>query len=288
MPSVDRPASEAPARTAIAIAAPPSALHQLADWLGDSWRHRELVCFFAWRDVKVRYKQALLGAAWAILQPLLSMIVFTFVFGRLAGVPSDGLPYPLFAYAGLLLWNYVSGVVGQAGQSLTANSNLITKVYFPRVALPFSTAVSGLLDFAVGSTFLVVLLAWYHAIPTWHALLAPVFLIALVALTLGVSLFLAALNVSYRDVKYALPLMIQLWLFISPVIYPISAVSEKYRPLMALNPLTGIVEGFRSCLLLQRLPDPRLTAISLASTLVILIAGLVYFRRAERSFADVI
>lgn len=261
---------------------------QAADWLLDSWRHRELVYFFAWRDVKVRYKQALLGAGWAVLQPLLSMIVFTVVFGRMAGVPSDGLPYPLFAYAGLVLWSYASSVVGQAGLSLTNNSNLITKVYFPRIALPLSSAASGLLDMAIGASFLGVLLAWYRVPLGWPALLAPLFVVALVLLTVGVGLFLAALNVWYRDVKYALPLLIQLWLFVSPVIYPVSAVPEKYRVLIALNPLSGIVEGFRACLLHNQWPDPMLTAVSFVSTVLIFAAGLAYFRRAERAFADVI
>lgn len=264
------------------------AFQQVSDWLGDSWRYRELVYFFAWRDIKVRYKQAMLGAAWAVLQPLLSMVVFTVVFGRLAGVPSDGLPYPLFAYAGLVLWNYFSTVVSQAGQCLISNSNLITKVYFPRIALPLSTAVSGLLDFVVGFAFLIVLFAWYGVVPTWTSLLAPVFIAALVMLSLGAGLFLAALNVWYRDVKYALPLLIQLWLFISPVIYPMSSVPERFRPWMALNPLAGIVEGMRSCLLLGQWPDPTMTAISLGTTVAVFLIGLAYFRKAERAFADII
>jgi lipopolysaccharide transport system permease protein len=263
-------------------------LQRIVTVLNDSWHYRELVFFFAWRDVKVRYKQALLGAAWAVLQPLLSMIVFTIVFGRLAGVPSDGLPYPLFAYAGLMLWSYVSGVVGQAGQCLTSNSNLITKVYFPRISLPLSSAVAAMLDLAISGTFLVALLFYYGITPGWPVLLVPVLFASMIFLTVGTSLFLAALNVSYRDVKYAVPLLIQLWLFITPIIYPLSAVPEQYRGLMAWNPMTGIVDGFRSCLLLNQWPDPLLTAISLTSTLLMFLVGLSYFQKAERSFADVI
>lgn len=259
-------------------------VESLREW----WRYRELVYFFAWRDVKVRYKQAALGAAWAILQPLLTMIVFTIFFGRLAKIPSDGIPYPLFAYVGLVLWTYFSGVVGQAGQSLTANSNLITKVYFPRIALPASSAVSGLLDFLVGLSFVVVLMAWYGARPGWPLLFTPVIVVGLILFTVGVSLLLAALNVWYRDVKYVLPLLIQLWLFVTPVIYPASFIPERFQPYLFLNPLAGLAEGFRMCLLTSRWPDPLLTSSSLALALVVFVAGLVVFRRAERSFADII
>lgn len=252
------------------------------------WKNREVAYFLAWRDIKVRYKQALLGAAWAILQPLLATVVFTLVFSRVAGVSSDGIPYPVFAYSALLLWTYFSGVIGQAGQSLVSNSNLITKVYFPRIALPASSALSGLLDFAVGSAFLAVLMSWYGARPGWLLVLAPLFVLALILLTVGTSLFLAALNVSYRDVKYALPTLIQLWLFLTPVIYPMSAIPERLQPLMALNPMSGIVEGFRSCLFAERPLDLELTLISLTTTVLVFVAGVVYFSKSERGFADVI
>jgi lipopolysaccharide transport system permease protein len=256
--------------------------------LAESWRYRELIYFFAWRDVKVRYKQAALGAAWAILQPLASMIVFAVIFGRLANVPSDGLPYPLFAYCGLLARTYFSGVITQAGQCLIGNANLITKVYFPRIALPFSSVAGGLLDAAISFCFLVVMMVYYAVTPSWTMLLAPLFVVLLVLLATGVGLLLAALNVSYRDVKYALPLMIQLWLFVTPILFPVSFVPENLRPLLMFNPLTGIIDGFRRTLLLGQLPDPLLTASSLAGTLVIGMIGLVYFRKAERSFADIV
>jgi lipopolysaccharide transport system permease protein len=259
-----------------------------AKWLSELWRYRELVYFLAWRDVKVRYKQAALGAAWAILQPLLSMIVFTLFFGKLAGIPSDGIPYPLFAYCALVLWTYFSGVVGQAGQSLVANSNLITKVYFPKIALPASSAVSGLIDFSVGLGFLIILMAYYHVQPGWALLWAPVFLASLILLTVGVGLILAALNVRYRDIKYTIPLLIQLWLFVTPVIYPTTFIPKRFQTLLALNPLSGIIEGFRACLFPGRQLDSTLTAISLIVTTIVFVVGLVYFRRTERLFADII
>jgi lipopolysaccharide transport system permease protein len=259
-----------------------------AKWLAELWRFRELVYFLAWRDVKVRYKQAALGAAWAVLQPLLSMVVFTLFFGQLAGIPSDGVPYPLFSYTALLLWTYFAGVLNQGGQSLVSNSNLITKVYFPRVALPASTALSGLLDFAVGLGFLVVLLVYFGVQPGCTILLAPVFLAALVLFTLGASMLLASLNVWYRDIKYATPFLIQMWMFVTPVIYPTSFLPEQLQTLMAFNPLAGIIEGFRACLFPGRALDPMLTAVSLSMTVVVFVAGLLYFRQTERAFADVI
>lgn len=254
----------------------------------ESWRYRELIYFFAWRDVKVRYKQAVLGAAWAVLQPLLSMVVFTVVLGRLANVPSDGAPYPVFAYAGLSLWTYFSGVLNQGGQSLIANANLLAKVYFPRIALPFSASAAGVLDLAIALGFLAPLMAYYGVPLGWPALLTPLFLLVLIAFTTALSLIVAALNVAYRDIKYVLPLIIQLGLFVTPVVYPASFVPDRYRPLLALNPLTGVMEGFRGCLLSNEWPDPWLTTTSCVTTTVLLAFGLLYFHRMERTFADVV
>jgi lipopolysaccharide transport system permease protein len=256
--------------------------------LSELWRYRELVYFLAWRDVKVRYKQAALGAAWAILQPLLGMIVFTLFFGKLAGIPSEGVPYPLFSYCALVLWTYFSGVIGQAGVSLVSNANLITKVYFPRVVLPASTALGGLLDFVASLGFLVIMMVYYRVHPGWSILLAPVFVAALLLVTTGVSLILAAMNVRFRDVKYAIPFAIQLGLFLTPVIYPISYIPKRFQTLAALNPLSGIVEGFRACVLGGARVDPVLTLISLAGCVTLFTVGLFYFRKAERLFADVI
>jgi lipopolysaccharide transport system permease protein len=257
-------------------------------WISELWRYRELVYFLAWRDVKVRYKQAALGAAWAVLQPLLTMVVFTLLFGRLAGIPSDGIPYPLFTFCALVLWIYFSGVITQAGQSLLANSNLLTKVYFPRIVLPVSTAVAGLIDFFVGLAFLGVLMVYYGVRPGWSVLWAPVFLLSLLLLSAGIGLLLAAVNARYRDVKYVMPFLIQLGLFITPVIYPTTLVPERLRPLLALNPMAGIVEGFRAAMFPGRSIDPMLTAVSLTVTVVIFLVGVAYFRKAERVFADIL
>lgn len=264
-------------------------LHTMSgEWLPELWRYRELLYFLAWRDVKVRYKQAVLGAAWAIMQPLFAMLIFTFFFGRLANMPSDGIPYSLFCFCALVPWTYFSGTLGQAGNSLVSNTNLITKVYFPRVLLPAASAVSGLLDFAIGSAFLVVLMAYYGVRPGWTLMLWPLAVLSMVIVTLGVSMFFAGLNVRYRDVKYVIPFMIQLGLFVTPVIYPASFVPARWRLLLALNPLSGIIEMFRASLFPQRHLDLRLVAISLVMTFLLFAGGAVYFRKSEKSFADII
>ena len=256
--------------------------------LDEIWRYRELVYFLAWRDVKVRYKQAALGAAWAVIQPLATMIVFWIFFSRLAKVPTDGLPPPIFFYVGLVIWTYFSSVVTHAGQSLTSNANLVTKVYFPRVALPAASAIGGLLDLAVSLIIAVVMMAYYGICPGWPLLLAPVFVVGVFLFTMGTSMLLAALTVWYRDVKYTLPLMVQLWLFATPVAYPASFVPPWCRPILFLNPMAGLVEGFRTCLLKDRWPDPGLTAISLTVAIAVFALGWWYFHRTERSFADII
>jgi lipopolysaccharide transport system permease protein len=257
-------------------------------WLSELWRYRELVYFLAWRDVKVRYKQAALGVAWAIVQPLLAMIVFTVFFGRLAGIPSEGIPYPVFSFCALVLWTYFSGVVGQAGQSLVSNSNLITKVYFPRVVLPASSAVSSLIDFGMGLIFLAILMIYYRIHPGWSLLWSPVFLGSLFLFTIGASLLLAAVNVRFRDIKYVVPFLIQLGLFVTPVIYPTTFIPPRFQTLVALNPLSGIVEGFRACMFSGLRIDPFLTIVSLAGSILVFVVGLFYFRSTERYFADII
>jgi lipopolysaccharide transport system permease protein len=259
-----------------------------AESIAELWRFRELLYFLAWRDVKVRYKQAALGVAWAVIQPLFTMIIFALFFGRLAGMPSEGIPYPLFSYCGLLPWTYFSGTLSQAGNSLISNSNLITKVYFPRALLPASSAVGGILDFLVGSGFLIIMMIYYRVKPGWSLLLAPLFVLDMVVLVFGVSMLLAAMNVRYRDVKYAIPFLIQIWLFVTPIIYPATFLPKRYQQVLALNPMAGIVEGFRACLFPGRPMDLMLVGTSTLVTLLVLVVGALYFRKTEQTFADII
>jgi len=266
--------------------------HQAAlfddNWLRESWRYRELFYFFAWRDVKLRYKQTVLGAAWAIIQPLFTMVIFTVLFGRFAGMPSDGIPHPIFYYSALVPWTYFAGTLAYSANSLLSNASLLTKVYFPRVALPASTVLSGLVDFAVASLVLVAMMAYYGVPLGWRLLLWPALVVPLVMLALGVGMFLAALNVRFRDVKHAIPFVTQLWLFVTPIIYPSSIVPERLRLLLALNPLTGLIEGFRASILPDRHLDWPLLVVSCGLTVGILTLGAWYFRRTEQTFVDVI
>jgi lipopolysaccharide transport system permease protein len=241
-----------------------------------------------WRDIKVRYKQTIFGALWAILQPFVTMVVFSVVFGRLVNVPSEGIPYPIFLYSALVPWVYFSGALTFAGNSLVGNANLITKVYFPRVAIPTSSVLGGLLDFGIASLLLIGMMAYYNIQPGWALLLWPFLVILLVLLALGVGMILASLNVKYRDIKYALPFGIQLWLFITPIIYPTSVVPERFRGLMALNPLTGIIEGFRSAILPMRPINWPLLLMSVGLTILLFFLGMIYFSKTERTFADVV
>lgn len=256
--------------------------------LTEFWRYRELLYFFAWRDIKVRYRQAVLGAAWAVIQPLLNMIVFAFIFGKLAHMPSNGIPYPLFSYCALVPWTYFSSTLGLASNSLTGNTALITKVYFPRVLLPAGTIVAGLLDFAIATLLLVGMMFYYHVHATWLLLLTPLSLLLMVILTLGAGMLLAAMSVKYRDIKYVLPFVIQLMLFATPIIYPASVVPDRFRPFLALNPVWGMVDSFRACVLPGEPFDFKLLGISIGVSLVVFVAGLYYFRKSEKSFADVI
>jgi lipopolysaccharide transport system permease protein len=251
------------------------------------WQYRELGGFLALRDLKVRYKQAAFGAAWAVLQPLVGVVVFTLVFRRLAKVPSDGIPYPVFAFLGLAVWAYVSSGVTKASQSLVSNSPLVTKVYFPRVLAPVASVLPGLLDLGLSLVVLGALMLVYHVSPTWALLTLPLWLVAMVAVTLSVGLWLAALNVQYRDVNHAVTLLVQLWLFVSPVAYPSSLVPVAWRPLYALNPVAGLLDGFRWALLGAPPPGAGLI-LSLGVTVALLISGVLHFQRVERRFADVI
>lgn len=253
------------------------------------WRYRELFYFMVWRDIKVRYKQSVLGALWAIIQPFCTMVVFTLFFHKVANVqPPDDMPYPIFSYSALLPWIYFSGAITQAGASLVSNRNLLTKVYFPRVVIPVSSTMRGLVDFSIASLILVGLMAHYRFMPSWELLLWPILILPLLMLALGVGLFFAAANVRYRDVQYVLPFFTQLWLFVSPIIYPLDLIPERWQPLMALNPLTGIIEAFRASLVPSRSIDMHLLGISLTVTLVIFIIGAVYFKKTARNFADIV
>jgi lipopolysaccharide transport system permease protein len=257
-------------------------------WLKELWAYRELFYFLVWRDVKVKYKQSLLGVGWAVIQPLFAMIIFTLFFGRLANVPSEGVPYPVFSYAALLPWTYFAASVSLAGNSLVSNANMVNKVYFPRIALPVSSVLSGLVDFFVAALFFLVLMLYYDVRPTWSLLFVPPLLAVLVCLAVGVGSLMAALHVRYRDIKYALPFLIQLWLFVTPVIYPVSMVPEAYQPLFALNPVAGIVDAFRACLIPTRGFDLPVLGTSLLTTAAVFAIGVSYFKRTERWFADVI
>ncbi|MBV9355424.1 MAG: ABC transporter permease [Chloroflexi bacterium] len=256
--------------------------------LRELWSYRELVYFLAWRDVKVRYKQTALGVAWVVLQPLAAMAIFSVVFGRLANLPSDGVPYPLFVFAGLVPWFYFANATSTASGSLVANTNLVSKVYFPRLAVPLAAVLAGLVDLAIGLVLELVLLAVFGVPPTPRLLLVPVLVLLLALTALAVSIWLSALDVQYRDVRYAIPFLIQLWLFATPVVYPLSVVSDRWQWLFALNPVTGTIETFRWALLGSgEFPAPQL-ALGVVTTLLLLGSGLLYFRRVERTFADVI
>jgi lipopolysaccharide transport system permease protein len=255
--------------------------------LKEVWAYRELLYFFVWRDVKVRYKQTALGAAWALIQPLATMLVFTLFFGRVAGASAPNVPYPLFAYAGLALWTFFSNAVSNSGNSLVGSANLLTKVYFPRAIIPASAVAAGLFDFVIASALLVPLLLWYGVAPGRTIIFAPVFVLLATLCALGVGMWTSALNVKYRDVRYVLPFAVQVWMFASSVIVPSSFAGARWRWLLMLNPLTGIIEGFRASLFGQPL-DWSSVAVSAIITLALLFAGLAYFHRVEENFADVV
>lgn len=252
------------------------------------WEYRELLYFLIWRDVKVWYKQTVIGAAWAILKPLISMVIFTVVFGHFAKIPSDGLPYPVFAYTALLPWNYFASAIGLSGVSLVGNANLIRKVYFPRLIVPISAAVAPLVDFAVAFVVLLGMMVWFGITPTWGGLALPLFLLLALVTALAVGLWLSALNVRYRDVGHTIPFLIQIWMFASPVVYPVSLVPERWRLLYSLNPMAGVIEGFRWALLGKASPDFGVMTVSALVVLAVLLGGIVYFRQMERTFADVV
>lgn len=252
------------------------------------WEHRELLYFLVWRDVKVRYKQTLLGAAWAIIQPFFTMLVFSLFFGRLAKIPSDGLPYPIFAYAALVPWTFFANGLNQASNSLVGNANLVKKVYFPRLVIPVAAVLSGLVDLLLALVVLIAMMAYYGIVPSGNVVFLPLFLLLALTAALAVSLWLSALNVEFRDVRYTLPFLTQLWLFATPIAYPSSLLAEPWRTAYGLNPMVGVVEGFRWALLDAAVRPGSIVVASSLATLVLLVGGAFYFRRMERTFADVI
>jgi lipopolysaccharide transport system permease protein len=256
--------------------------------LRELWAYRDLLAILTWRDIKVRYKQTALGVAWAVLQPVLTMVVLSVFFGRLAKVPSDGIPYPIFAYCALLPWQLFAHAINESGNSLVANESLITKVYFPRLIIPLAAVLGGLADFAVAFVVLLGMMLWYGIVPGAAVALLPLFVLFALATALAIGLWLSALNVEYRDVRYTLPFITQFWLFVTPVAYPSSLVPEQVRVLYGFNPMAGVVEGFRWALLAKGQPDLLLMLASVAAVSVLLAGGLMYFRRMERTFADVV
>lgn len=256
--------------------------------LNELWAYRELLYFLVWRDIKVRYKQTVLGAAWAVIQPFFTMVVFSIFFGRLAKIPSDGFPYPIFAYCALLPWQLFAHALTQSGNSLVANQNLITKVYFPRLVIPLAAVLGGVVDFALALMVLGGMMAYYGISPSPAVLTLPLFLLLALATALGVGLWLSALNVQYRDVRYTLPFLTQVWLFATPIAYPSSLLPERWRTLYGLNPMAGVVEGFRWALLGSATAPGPMVLVSGGVVVLLLIAGLYYFRHLERNFADLV
>jgi lipopolysaccharide transport system permease protein len=260
------------------------------------WRFRELIYFLTWRDILVRYKQTALGAAWAVLQPVFTMVVFTFFFGKLAKVPTDNIPYPLFSFTALLPWGLFTKAIGDAGRSLVQQRSMITKVYFPRLVIPFATVFSGVVDFAIAFGVLILMMVYYNLIPggsfriapTPAILTLPLFLLLALITALGVGLWLSALNVIYRDINHIIPFLTQVWLFITPIAYSTKLIPEKWQLIYALNPMAGVVEGFRWALLGRGSVPGLSLAISILISLLILVSGLFYFRRMERTFADTV
>lgn len=256
--------------------------------LRELWQYRELLYFLTWRDIKVKYKQTLLGATWAILQPFFAMVIFTIFFGKMAKIPSDGIPYPIFSYAGLLPWTYFATAVSFASNSLIGSSNLVTKVYFPRLLVPMGSTLAGLVDYVIALSILGLMMGWYGFAPGIEIVLLPLLMVLCFLTATGVGLWLSAMNVQYRDIRYVVPFLLQFWIFVSPVIYPTSFLPERYQWLMALNPMAGVIEAHRAAILGHQSIDWLSLGISCGVIAIILVTGVLYFKRMERFFADVI
>jgi lipopolysaccharide transport system permease protein len=256
--------------------------------LDELWRYRELLYFLVWRDVKVRYKQTVLGAAWAVIQPFMTMLVFSLFFGRLAGIPSDGIPYPIFSYAALVPWTFFAAGLAQSADSLVGSANLLKKVYFPRLAIPIAAVLSGGVDFCIAFLVLLGLMLYYGIVPTMAVVWLPCFVLLALVSALGTGLWLSAMNVKFRDVRYVVPFLIQFWLFATPIAYPSSLLHEPWRTLYGLNPMAGVVEGFRWALLGSGGGPGGMFVTSSLAAVLILVSGAFYFRRMERTFADLV
>src|SRR5437867_4248571 len=254
--------------------------------LNATWEYRELLYFLVWRDVKVRYKQTIIGGGWAILQPLMTMAIFAIIFGNFAKIPSEGLPYPVFTFTALLPWNYFIQAINRSGVSLVGNAGLIKKIYFPRLLIPLSAVVAPLVDFTIAFLVLLGMMLWYGIKPTWGVVTLPGFLFLAMLTALASGLWFSALDVRYRDVGHAIPFLLQCWLYASPVAYPFTLVPDRWRLLYGLNPLAGIIEGFRWALLGTRSPDVSIVVLSAVVVVVLLFGGIVYFRHMEKTFAD--
>jgi len=252
------------------------------------WQYRELLYFLVWRDLKVRYKQTVIGIGWAVLQPFVTMVIFTIIFGKLVKVPSDGIAYPIFAYSALLPWNYFASALQRCVVSVVGDAALVSKVYFPRLILPLAGTISGFADFFVSFLLLLGMMTFYHLGLSWTVLVLPFFLLLALSTALAVGLWLSALNVRYRDVGHTIPFLMQVWMYASPIVYPVSVIPEKYRFFYSLNPMVGVIEGFRWALLGKQSPDFGVMAISVAMVLLLMSGGLVFFRNMEKTFADVV
>lgn len=255
--------------------------------LDELWAYRELLYFLSWRDIKIRYKQTVFGVAWAIIQPLMTMLVFSIFFGKLAKVASDGVPYPIFSYVAVVPWTFFANGLTQSSNSLVGSANLIKKIYFPRLVVPISSVMSGAVDFLIAFVVLLGMMAFYGVQPTLNVIWLPLFVLLAFVAALGVGLWLSAMNVKYRDVRFAVPFVVQVWMFATPVVYPSSLLPEPWRTLYGLNPMTGVIEGFRWALLgTKTVPGP-IVLVSAVAALALLVSGAYYFRRMEKSFADV-
>jgi lipopolysaccharide transport system permease protein len=293
------PVAVAAAATAETSRASPSAAcsHRIVieprrNWLSldlpELWRYRDLLTMLVWRDFSARYRQSILGAGWAIVRPVFSVLVFTVIFGRVAKLPSDGIPYPLFSFAAMMPWLYFSNALTNATNSVVGGQALLTKVYFPRLVLPLASVAGGMADLAIQFVLLLGLMFWYAVVPTWTVLLVPVFLLECMLVSLALGLWLTALNVKYRDIGQLVPFVVQIWMYLTPIVYASSMVPKRYHALYSLNPLVGVVDGFRWAMLGQSSPDWTILAVSSVVVLALLVSGLYYFRRLEQTFADII